>query len=123
LYVGNVRLAHYSWRTLLVGQDSLEKLTDTLGVHVDVDLELTIGAFYKTCDEQWLDDGVFWTEIYNQEHEHADNIKKLPAMISCSPDKFMLGRHCNHVAINTIISGIRKNIEFVKANALSKIKA
>ena len=102
-----------------MGQDSLEKLTDTLGVLVD--LELTISEFYKTCAEKWVDDGVFWTEIYQQ--EHADNIKKMSEMISRSPDKFMLGRHCNPVAINTIISGIRKNIDLVKANTLSQIKA
>ena len=123
VYLTRVRGQHHyaCERTLLMVQDSLEKLKDALGVLVE--LELTIGEFYKTCAEQWSEDGVFWTEIYKQEHGHADYIQKMSEMISCSPENFILGRKCTPVAINTIISGIRKDIELVKANALSKIKA
>ncbi len=99
---------------------NLVKLRDTLSVLVD--LELTIGEFYKTCAGKWPEDEPFWADVYKQEHQHAKYIEKMSNMISTSPDKFMLGRNFNPVAINTIISGIRKNIELVKTNALPKIK-
>jgi hypothetical protein len=104
----------------LMGQESLEKLQATFEILVD--LELTMGEFYKICAEKWPEDKIFWTEIYKQEYEHAALIKKLSRIISSSPEKFILGRSFNPVAINTIITGIRKNIELVKANALSKFK-
>ena len=104
-----------------MSQDILVKLKDTFRVLVD--LELTIGDYYKTCAEKWPQDEVSWTEIYKQEQEHAESIEKMSEMISKSPDKFILGRSFNPVAIGTIISGIRKNSELVNANALSKLKA
>jgi hypothetical protein len=103
-----------------MGQDSLEKLQKTFEILVD--LELTMGEFYKICAEKWPEDNFFWTVIYKQEYEHAAFIKKLSGMVSSSPEKFILGRSFNPVAINTIISGIKKNIELVKANALSMLK-
>ena len=85
-----------------MSQDILVKLKDTFRVLVD--LELTIGDYYKTCAEKWPQDEVFWTEIYKQEQEHAESIEKMSEMISKSPDKFILGRSFNPVAIGTIIS-------------------
>ena len=100
---------------------NLVKFLDTFRVHID--LELTIAEFYKTCAEKWPEDRAFWTDVSKQEIQHANYIEKMSNMISNSPDKFMLGRSCNPVAVSTIISGIKKNIELVKADKLSQIKA
>lgn len=96
------------------------KLQDALKVLAD--LELTMGEFYKTCADTWPEDRAFWITIYRQEQQHAHYIEKMSSLIADSPEKFMLGKRCNPAAINTVISGIRKNIELVKANALTKIK-
>jgi hypothetical protein len=99
---------------------NLIKLQDALRVHID--LELTIAEFYKTCAENWPEDGAFWTDVSKQELQHAEYIEKMSNMISNRPDNFILGRSFNPVAINTIISGIKKNIDLVKADVLTQIK-
>lgn len=100
---------------------NLLKLQGALRIHID--LELTIAEFYKTCAEKWPEESAFWMDVSKQEIQHANYIEKMSNMISNGPDKFMLGRSCNPVAINTIISGIKKNLELVKADALTQIKA
>lgn len=100
---------------------NLPKLQDALRVHID--LELTIAEFYKTCAEKWPEDGAFWMDVSKQELQHAKYIEQMSNIISNRLDKFALGRSCNPVAINTIISGIKKNIDLVKADSLTQIKA
>ena len=104
-----------------MNQVNLEKLQDTLKILIR--LELTMGEFYQTCSTTWPEDENFWKGIGEQELHHAKYLKKLSAMISTSPDKFVLGRNFNPLAINTVVSGIKKNIELIKLNALTKVKA
>lgn len=99
----------------------LKKLLDTLKLLAE--LELTIGEFYKTCAEKWSEDEAFWTDIYKQEYQHARYMGEMSDMIASNPDEFVQGRNFNPAAINTFILGIRKNIELVKSNKITKTKA
>ncbi|MHA2168253.1 MAG: hypothetical protein ACXAAT_20585 [Candidatus Hodarchaeales archaeon] len=99
---------------------NLEKLQDTLKMLIN--LELTMGEFYKTCFTTWPEDENFWKGIGEQELQHAKYLQKMSDMISTSPDKFVIGRTFNPLAINTVVSGIKKNIELIKSNALTKVK-
>jgi len=99
---------------------NLEKLQGTLKILIN--LELTMGEFYKTCSTIWPEDENFWKGIGEQELQHAQYLQKMSDMISTSPDKFVLGRTFNPLAINTVVSGIKENIELIKSNALTKVK-
>lgn len=103
-----------------MNQVNLEKLQDTLKILIN--LELTMGEFYKTCSRTWPEDEKFWKGIGQQELQHAKYLEKMSDMISTSPDKFVLGRNFNPLAINTVVSGIKKNMELIKSNALTKVK-
>lgn len=87
-----------------------------------INLELAMGEFYQTCSRRWPEDGPFWKAICEQELQHAAYLRKLSDSIAAQPETFALGRNVNHFAINTVISGIKKNTELVKSNALTKIK-
>ena len=104
-----------------MNQVNLEKLQDTLKILIS--LELTMGEFYKICSTTWSEDENFWKGIGEQELQHAKYLQKMSDMISTSPDKFVLGRNFNPLAINTVVSGMKKNIELIKSNALTKVKA
>ena len=104
-----------------MNQVNLQKLQETLKILIN--LELTMGEFYKTCSMVWPEDQNFWKGIREQEFQHAKYLEKMSDMIATSPDKFLLGRNFNPFAINTVVSGINKNIEFIKSNAFTKIKA
>jgi hypothetical protein len=104
-----------------MNQVNLEKLQDTLKILIS--LELIMGEFYKTCATTWPEDENFWKSIGEQELQHTKYLQKMSDMISNSPDKFVLGRNFNPLAINTVVSGMKKNIELIKYNALTKVKA
>ena len=104
-----------------MNQVNLEKLQDTLKILIS--LELIMGEFYKTCATTWPEDENFWKGIGEQELQHAKYLQKMSDMISTSPDKFVLGRKFNPLAINTVVSGMKQNIELIKSNALTKVKA
>lgn len=99
---------------------TLEKLQETLKNLIN--LELTMGEFYKACSTTWPEDAHFWGDIGKQELQHAKYLEKMADMISASPNKFVLGRTFNPLAINTVVSGIKKNIELIKAHVLTKVK-
>lgn len=101
-------------------QVALEKLQDTLKILIT--LELTMGEFYTTCAATWPEDGSFWRDTGGQELQHATYLQKMSDLIATSPDKFVLGRTFNPLAIHTVIAGIKKNIELIKSNALTKVK-
>ena len=101
--------------------NSLLNVEDTLKVLIH--LELTMGQFYETCSKAWPEDGNFWENICGQELQHAKYLQKMSDIISANPGKFMVGRNFNHNAIKTVVSGIKKNIELVKSNILTEIKA
>ena len=88
-----------------------------------VNLELAMGAFYAACSNTWPEDENFWGTICTQELQHAEYLRKMSDIISKSPDKFMLGRNFNPLAINTVVSGIKINSELVTSHTLPKIKA
>jgi len=104
-----------------MNQVNLEKLQETFKLLIK--LELAMGEFYKTCSLTWSEDENFWKSIGEQELQHAKYLQKMSDMISTSPDKFVLGRTFNPLAINTVVSGIKKNIELIKSNTITKVKA
>jgi len=99
---------------------TVEKLQDTLKILIV--LEVTMGEFYQTCSAIWPEDAHFWRDIGAQELQHATYLKKMSDLIATSPDKFVLGRTFNPLAINTVVAGIKQNIELIKSNALTKVK-
>lgn len=100
--------------------NKLEKLQDTLKILID--LELIMGEFYKTCGTRWPEDENFWNGIVEQELQHAQYLQEMSHMISNHPDQFALGRAFNPLAVKTVVSGIKKNIELIKAHDLTKVK-
>ena len=87
-----------------------------------IELELAMGEFYETCSLRWPEDENFWKNIGGQELQHADYLQKMSDIISTGSEKFMLGRKVNPLAINTVVSGTKRNRELVTSNTLTKIK-
>ncbi|MDQ5987738.1 MAG: hypothetical protein CSYNP_03483 [Syntrophus sp. SKADARSKE-3] len=84
------------------------------------DLEMIISEFYTCAGDQWKEDSEFWTGLAKEEILHAENIIILGDILSRKPQAFDTGRPISISAINTVISGVKKNIEKLKNGLLNK---
>ncbi len=86
------------------------------------DLELTLSDFYRICGEVWILEKDFWTHMADSEVKHAHNIDEIMKMFSEAPQIFELGYPFKRPAVQTFISGVKSNIERLKAESLPKQK-
>lgn len=84
------------------------------------ELELTISEFYKCAGDLWKEDSGFWTGLAQVEVFHAESMKMIISIISRKPQEFESGRPVNTAAINTAISGVKRNIEKLKNGQLNR---
>jgi hypothetical protein len=91
---------------------SLKGILETL-IHME-EMEQIVSEFYKLCADTWPIDLQFWTELSNDELEHKKNVATIHQIVSGKPERFEKGRPFNTLATQTMITGIRNNIERLK---------
>jgi len=99
----------------------LRNILDTL-VHMK-ETERIVAEFYRLCSDTWPADLQFWTELCKEELEHENNIAMMYQIISDKPEHFEKGRPFNIFAVQTMITGVRNNIEKLKKGEIREDKA
>lgn len=99
----------------------LRNILDTL-VHMK-ETERIVAEFYALCSDTWPADLQFWTELRKEELEHENNIAMMYQIISDKPEHFEKGRPFNIFAVQTMITGVRNNIEKLKKGEIREDKA
>jgi len=94
----------------------LRSILDIL-VHME-ETELAVSEFYALCANTWPLDSQFWKELADEELKHKINIETMRRIISTKAEHFEKGRPFNIFAIQTMITGIRSNIERLKKGEL-----
>jgi hypothetical protein len=84
------------------------------------ELEVAVADLYGTCAGYCSEDMDFWRALAGAEMKHAENIRKMIAIISKKPENFQKGRPFNVFATRTTISGIRNNIEKITKEQITK---
>lgn len=77
-------------------------------------LEEAIAELYTACASKWPDEEKFWGAMDEEEKKHAQTLRQLAGALMEHPDQFEIGRLFSEVAINTVISGLKKHIEGVR---------
>lgn len=98
--------------------DSVLKTLEALA-----DMEMVLSEFYKTCGDVWKEDEVFWSNLSQAEIHHAEYIRKIADIVKNKPEMFETARSLNITAINTVISGIKNNIQKLKNGKIEKKQA
>jgi hypothetical protein len=99
----------------------LKGILDTL-VHMK-ETEQVVAEFYRLCADTWPADLQFWTELFKEELEHENNIATMYRIVSDKPEHFEKGRPFNNFAVQTMITGVRNNIEKLKKGEIREDKA
>jgi rubrerythrin len=99
----------------------LRGILDTL-VHMK-EIERIVSEFYVLCANTWPVDLQFWTELSREELEHENNITTMYRIVSNKPEHFEKGRPFNIFAVQTMITGIRNNIEKLKKGEIREDNA
>jgi hypothetical protein len=99
----------------------LRGILDTL-VHMK-ETEQVVAEFYKLCAETWPTDLQFWTELYKEELQHENYIAMMHEIVSDKPEHFEKGRPFNIFAVQTMITGIRNDIDRLKKKEIREDKA
>ncbi len=94
----------------------LKGILDIL-VHME-ETELAVSELYALCANTWPLDSQFWKELSDEELEHKANIDTMRRIVSTKAEHFEKGRPFNIFAIQTMITGIRSNIEKLKKGEL-----
>ena len=85
--------------------------------------EQVVSEFYALCADTWPVDLQFWTELSKEELEHENNIATMYQIVSDKPEHFEKGRPFNIFAVQTMITGIRNNIEKLKKGEIREDNA
>jgi len=104
---------------MLSGAD-VEKITKVLDAMSQY--ELLLADFYEHCAGLWAEDRSLWNNLARAEIRHADNIKKMKAIIVKKQEAFAVGRPFNLIALNTAETGLKDNTRRLKAGEISREK-
>jgi hypothetical protein len=85
--------------------------------------ERVVSEFYALCADTWPVDLQFWTKLSREELEHENNIIRMHQIVSGKPEHFEKGRPFNVFAVQTMITGIRNNIEKLKKGEIREDNA
>ncbi len=99
----------------------LKGILDTL-IHME-EMEKAVSELYMSCADTWPADRIFWAELSDEEREHRNNIVRMHQIISNKPEHFEKGRPFNIFAIQTMLTGLRNNIEKIRNHDLSENNA
>ncbi|MBI5248006.1 MAG: hypothetical protein HY912_00805 [Desulfomonile tiedjei] len=100
-----------------MSEDSLEDVIRTISVMIEV--EKTVGHFYRSCSEVFFQDSDFWKRLSDEEALHADVLAQLARMIARKPHKFEPGKLFSTTALRTFISRILSDSERLKNGDLT----
>jgi hypothetical protein len=106
---------------MIITSADLKGLFDVLKLMAEN--ELAIAELYKTCALVWKEDSEFWLNLEKQEIKHANNINKMMEIISKKTEHFEKSYPFNIVAIKTIMSYVKNNIEKIREGKLPRINA
>jgi hypothetical protein len=99
----------------------LRGILDTL-VHMK-EIERVVSEFYALCADTWPVDLQFWTRLSGEELDHEISIEKMHQIVSAKPDHFEKGRPFNIFAVQTMIAGVKNNIDKLKNGELRENNA
>jgi hypothetical protein len=99
----------------------LKGILDTLVLMRET--ERVVSEFYALCADTWPVDLQFWTKLSREELEHENNIARMHQIVSDKPEHFEKGRPFNVFAVQTMITGIRNNIEKLKKGEIREDNA
>ncbi len=91
-------------------------------LEVLMEAELAVSEFYGACADTWDEDKDFWLHLVGEEKKHAENIKKMGAIISRMPDQFTAGRPITPIAVKTFISDLKNKTECCKNGEIQREK-
>jgi hypothetical protein len=72
-----------------------------------IQYEMGLSELYETCAGVSKEDGELWRSLSGAEIHHADNIKKMTAILVEKHDRFEIGRPFNIVALKTAMAGVK----------------
>ncbi|MFA5857475.1 MAG: hypothetical protein WC955_00250 [Elusimicrobiota bacterium] len=82
--------------------------------------EMKVGELYLLCANKWKEDKHFWIDIAGTEAKHAEYLQQMMDMIITNPNKFSYNRPFNITAVETMIKFVKKNIERLNKDEITK---
>lgn len=84
--------------------------------------ERKIAELYLTCQQIWLVDKEFWTDMTRAEMKHAQNMNRMVEIISEKPESFTLNPQFRSTAAKTAFGGIEWQIQRLRKKEITKGK-
>ncbi len=100
--------------------DKLELANTVKILETMAQLELVVSRFYEMCGAAWNDEAEVWNAVARAEVQHARNIEMMMQLLKKSPGIFTVGRPISAIAVNTVIAGIKNNMEKMKKGDLTR---
>jgi hypothetical protein len=85
-----------------VSLDSIISVLDAM-----IQYELSLSELYETCAGGAKEDEAFWRNLSQAEISHAENIRKMIAIMTEKCEHFEMGRPFNLAALNTAVRGVK----------------
>lgn len=99
---------------------SLSNVTNVLDAMIQY--ELSLSELYETCAGVLKEDGGLWQSLSQAESYHANNIRKMMAILTEKYDRFETGRPFNLTALNTALTGVKDMTRRVSQGEVSREK-
>ena len=87
-----------------------------------IQYELSLSEIYETCAGVSKEDESFWRNLSQAEILHANNIKKMIAILTEKYEHFETGRPFNLAALNTAMRGVKDMTGRVSRGEVSREK-
>ena len=102
-------------------ENNLQNLVQTLDTMLE--LEKTIGEFYRECAGFFRFDSAFWMSLSQDEALHSGALAKLSQMVRRKPSEYEPGKLSSGSALRTFISRIHSDHDRLKNGTLTMYTA
>ncbi|TFG36005.1 MAG: hypothetical protein E4H45_02045 [Nitrospirales bacterium] len=82
--------------------DNIMSILDTM-----IQYELSLSELYEACAGVSKGDEAFWRNLSQAEILHANNIRKMIAILTEKRERFEMGRSFNLAVLNTALTGVK----------------
>lgn len=86
------------------------------------DVELALSRMYVACAQRYHDDNELWTQLHEEEEQHADLVEQLKELVESHPDQCSVGRFSLE-AIATFLRGIETRTQEVGSGKIERKQA
>lgn len=99
---------------------NLNNITNVLDAMIQ--FELSLSELYEACAGVSKEDEALWRDLSQAEIYHANNIRKMMAILTAKYDRFETGRPFNLTALNTVVMGVKDMTRRVSQGKVSREK-